>query len=252
MSKKYFVVADVHSFYTELQRALDAAGFDKDNPEHVFISCGDLFDRGAESCEVLNFVMSLPKERRIFIRGNHEDLLEKCIKRKEFFVNDLSNGTLRTILNLAGHHEDEYWLDRDEWSYHKVFDEIKKVKPLWDYLKECRNYYQLGKYVFVHSWYPFVLQEDELIIKLNAATEEEWDAARWGNPFEFWYDGVNIPDSVTVVGHWHTSWAHSFYHKDGTEFGPDANFDIFVDEGIVGLDACTAYSHKCNCFVIEE
>ena len=46
--KKYFVCGDVHSFYTYLKEALDNAGFDLNNDDHVFVSCGDLFDRGDE------------------------------------------------------------------------------------------------------------------------------------------------------------------------------------------------------------
>ena len=38
--RKYFVVTDVHSFFDEMKKALDAAGFDPTNPTHYFISCG--------------------------------------------------------------------------------------------------------------------------------------------------------------------------------------------------------------------
>ena len=76
---KYFCVSDVHSFYTETMRALKLAGFDETNPNHTFVSCGDLLDRGDESREILQFVNRL--ERKILIRGNHEDLMEEAIKR---------------------------------------------------------------------------------------------------------------------------------------------------------------------------
>lgn len=42
MSRKYFCVADVHGFYNEMMSALNNAGYDKNNPNHVFCSCGDL------------------------------------------------------------------------------------------------------------------------------------------------------------------------------------------------------------------
>ena len=44
--KKLFVVSDVHSFYNHLIKALNEKGFDKNNPDHWFVSCGDLLDRG--------------------------------------------------------------------------------------------------------------------------------------------------------------------------------------------------------------
>ena len=77
--KKLFVVSDVHSFYTQLIKVLNEKGFDKNNPEHWFVSCGDLLDRGPESQQCLKFVNSL--ERKILIRGNHEDLMEDAINR---------------------------------------------------------------------------------------------------------------------------------------------------------------------------
>ena len=84
MSKKFFVIADVHSFYTEMKNALDVAGFEINNPDHILISCGDVLDRGPQSSEVLEFLLSIPKDRRIFIRANHEALLEDCISRRDF------------------------------------------------------------------------------------------------------------------------------------------------------------------------
>lgn len=249
MSKKFFVVADVHSFYDEMKQALDTAGFDISNPEHVLISCGDVLDRGPKSMDVLEFLMSIPKERRVFVRGNHEDLLESCVKRREFYQNDISNGTLKTIFNLCGMNEDAIWYgvrgDVD-WDYHDVFYKIKSVKILWDYLAECVDFYELGEYVFVHSWVPIGTPD------WRKATKEEWDSARWSNPFEMWRIGYKVPNKTVVCGHWHTSWAHNRLHQKGTEFDDEACFDIFIDKGIVGLDACTAHSHKCNCFVIEE
>ena len=89
--KKLFVVSDVHSFYTQLIKVLNEKGFDKNNPEHWFVSCGDLLDRGPESQQCLKFVNSL--ERKILIRGNHEDLMEEAINRGVFYSQDMSNGT---------------------------------------------------------------------------------------------------------------------------------------------------------------
>ena len=60
-----FCVSDIHSHYSAMKKALDEVSFDKDNPTHYLISCGDAFDRGHESEEVLHFLMSL--ERKILI-----------------------------------------------------------------------------------------------------------------------------------------------------------------------------------------
>ena len=61
-----------------------------------------------------------------------------------------------------------------------------------------------------------------------------------------------LPEKTIVCGHWHTSYANSKYHNEGTEYGPDAVYDMFVDEGIIGLDACTAVSKQVNVLVIDD
>ncbi len=67
--KKYFITSDTHSFYNELIEELNNKGFDVNNKDHIIIMCGDLFDRGSESLKLYEFIKSLPKERRILIRG---------------------------------------------------------------------------------------------------------------------------------------------------------------------------------------
>lgn len=42
---KFFAISDMHSFYDPMIDALDQAGFEKNNPEHTLIVCGDAFDR---------------------------------------------------------------------------------------------------------------------------------------------------------------------------------------------------------------
>lgn len=57
---KYFVVSDIHSFYTELKRALDKACFNKRNKDHTLIVYGDIFDHGPDTRSVYKFLTSIP------------------------------------------------------------------------------------------------------------------------------------------------------------------------------------------------
>ena len=45
---------------------------------------------------------------------------------------------------------------------------------------------------------------------------------------------------------------HSKYEHKGTEFGEDADFSPYYAPGIIAIDACTAFSGKVNCLVIED
>lgn len=239
---KYFVVSDVHSFASEMLTALNKAGFDIENPEHIFISCGDLFDRGEEAKRCLDFVLSIPKERRIFILGNHEIMLKNILQRKNFNPYDEINGTLSTVRQLSG----VSCFDSD------VFEKLSENKKLQTYIRELKNYYEIDKYIFVHAWIPC----NKALSDWRSASELEWKDATWPNGYDLWAKGNIVKGKTIVCGHWHTSYAHHKYHHYKKEF-PDSNesidvccFDPFYDEGIIGIDACTALTHKVNCLVI--
>lgn len=84
--KRLFVVSDIHGHYTLMKKALDDAGFDENNDNHVFVSCGDLFDRGVENRKVYDFVRRL--KRKVLICGNHDERLLTIMseKRVKFLI----------------------------------------------------------------------------------------------------------------------------------------------------------------------
>ena len=241
---KYFVVSDVHSFYSILKRTLDKSGFDLDNTEHMLVICGDLFDRGDESIQCFNLANKLAKlGRLIYIRGNHEDLLEECVRQLKMGTNipyhHISNGTLKTIGELCGCSA----YDLLNCSSLDQIDNTELLEEVLQFIKDnALDYHELDNYVFVHGWIP----------GNTDYKNGSFHRARWVNGFDAWKQGVRIPNKTIVCGHWHTSFAHSSIHNDGSEWGNDANFGIFEDEGIIGIDACTAYSSKINCLVIDK
>ena len=134
---KLFCVSDVHSYYSAMRKALDAAGFDPSNEEHWLISCGDAFDRGDESEEVLQYLMTL--DRKILVKGNHDLLLEDCCKREFPYSHDFSNGTVRTINSIGGAGE----------GY--PFEECCKntLNRTTAYRNILVNYFETNNYIFV-------------------------------------------------------------------------------------------------------
>ena len=254
--KKYFVISDIHGFYNEMIEALNKVGFDKENKEHILISLGDLFDRGKKNVECLNFVMSIPRDRRILIKGNHEELLEELLLNKRGIEDyDKHNGTLSTLEQFSGGKRN-----------YGAIEETRKNILLQEYFLELVDYYANDKYIFCHGFVPFERKYREIVFNLNAS-KEEWRSARWMNGMYQWrinkYHqdcyGQELKDKRTIVcGHWHTSYGHAQFHRVGEEF-PRKNtswkkhccFDIFMDDGIIALDACTALTHKVNVFVFE-
>ena len=61
---KYFVSSDIHGFYKEWQKALRNKGYDKNNPNHCIVLCGDILDRGRQPKQIINYILrnkELPK-----------------------------------------------------------------------------------------------------------------------------------------------------------------------------------------------
>jgi serine/threonine protein phosphatase 1 len=247
---RFYCVSDIHSHFTPLKEALDKAGFDKDNPTHYLISCGDALDRGNESEEVLHFLMSL--ERKILIKGNHDLLLEDLCKREFPYSYDFSNGSVKTI-NAIGGAGEGYPFD-------------KCCENTWNrtaaYRASLVNYFETENYIFVHSFIPLKCLDDlpkhyvknrqfEYSPDWRNADRNSWEQAMWGNPFELASQGFNKTGKTIVYGHFHTSWPRAAYEGE-PEFGDSADFSPYYGDGYIAIDACTAASGKVNVVVLED
>lgn len=71
---RYYVTADVHSYFNELKEALTEQGFFKDQDPHKLIICSDLYDIGSEALQIQAYILELlALDRVILIRGIHRD-----------------------------------------------------------------------------------------------------------------------------------------------------------------------------------
>ena len=150
---KYFCVSDVHGFYDELISALNAQGFDRNNPNHALVVCGDVFDRGSQPREMFNFLSSLDPDRFVFIRGNHEDLLFDCVAelqtRGQCDNHHFSNGTVRTLTDLADIGPYDFIMPSG------INAMVAAANPVMDWINRVSvNYFEVGNYIFVHGWVP--------------------------------------------------------------------------------------------------
>lgn len=252
---KLFVMSDIHSFYDEMITALDLKGFDEDDPNHILVICGDLFDRGPDAKKVLAYAKKMAAaDRLIYITGNHEELLFDCIKDIKHggvSAHHISNGTLDTICQMTGMGKYDLYggfYDRDK------FDEA--IAELTDFIADnAVDYAEIGEYIFVHGWIPCDPISGHVAEDWR---DGDWEQARWYNGMSAWNRGAVVKGGTIVCGHYHTSWGHSNLRREYKEF-PQKNrkdwqksFEPFIDEGIIAIDACTAYSGFCNCLVIEQ
>lgn len=250
---KYFIVADVHGFYDELEIALNNAGW-TNAEDQCFVSLGDLCDRGKDTIKVLQFVNSLPSERKILIRGNHEDLMQDAIQRGYFLMHDIHNGTFRTAQDIAIYENLVLKTEKiDENNEGEILQAVAN-STLWNtYLDSTVDYAEDKNNIFVHGWIP--CKPDSYTKDPSwRSSKAQWSKARWINGMLAWKRGVRIKGKTIWCGHWHTSWGHAYLHHDGYEFphpGRPAHFSPFLDDGIVAMDGMVAFSHKVNCKVLE-
>lgn len=284
MSKTYFAVSDTHSFYRPLMAALTEAGYDKSDPDHVLVLCGDAFDRGPDSVKMLKFLRSLPKENRILIRGNHERLLDECFQRGFYCSHDRTNGTLRTMCDISGVNFKRYdklvkQLKGREISVQEYVSAVdafweeattkpfqsQKLKETIDWINsdDWVNYFRLGNLVFVHAWIP--VKQDPAGLDLwgdkapefsydedwESRSEKEWDVASWLCPWKAFLSELGPSAGDTIVcGHWHVQDFHKYL---GLEEDGDKNREIYYSDRLIALDAMTAMKpHVCNVLVIKD
>ena len=288
-NKKYFVVSDIHSFASELKYSLRQAGFNKRNKNHILIVCGDIFDRGDETVEVYNYLKSIPKKRCILIKGNHESLYKELLTKSFPDRYDFSNGTVRAFCNIASIDEEKlskyYWIeqgfangldyDQIEEKLYSTWNQIKTIVAnheitKWLDSKQWVNYYELDKYIFVHSFIPLQVKDEwknthpfklrsfcyEYSPEWRNATDNDWEIARWGDPIDNYAYGYFEPEAekskTLVVGHWHTS---DFYKR--LEKVPTDTQEIYYSKNLIAVDGGVKYEpllgyiHPQNVLIID-
>ncbi len=257
---KYYIVADIHGFFTEFQTALEGKGYFDDTDPHKLIICGDLFDRGGEAAKLQAFVLELmEKGDVILIRGNHEDLmmdmLNKWHKKSYYSSHHESNGTIDTVCQLTGSNIIELFDNPD-----LIGQKLLHTPYVQQIIPSTLDYYETQHYIFVHGWIPCHAPSNpriggnsyKYIENWREADRDEWNEARWINGMEAAHFGVVEKGKTIVCGHWNTSFGHSRYEGRGGEWRNNPDFSPYFADGIIALDACTVRSGFVNCIVVND
>ncbi len=239
--KKLFVVSDVHGHMTAMKTALDKAGFDPENADHLFVSCGDLFDRGRENKAVFEYVRSLP--RKVLIRGNHEDMLMNLLLNERVSDCDLGNGMLRTVEGLLGKDalKPDHTLHAEKYR--------NEIREICSFVDSMADYFETEQYVFTHGWLPLFEENGQPNPDrdFHYAMYHTWQGARflpWTTAFS---SGAVLKDKTIVCGHRAVQHAVMF---DPYRLPEDS--EPFYGNGMIAIDALTVYSGKVNVLVLEE
>ena len=237
MKKKIFAVSDVHGHYTLLKKALDEAGFDENNEDHLLVACGDYFDRGDENVEVLRFFEKL--NNAVLLRGNHEDMLLKMFDSGYVQQHNFINGTFKTLENFFG----KYCVNPLDYSL-VLEGHTRALDRLCDFINGTIDYYETKNYVFVHGW---ILDRCFCSEDLKTTSKDEWAEVRWKKWTEFYKGARPLSDKTLVCGHMPVLYAYKFDSERDYNTS-----DIFYGEGVIAIDAGTIESRRVNVLVIED
>lgn len=277
---KYFVCSDLHSHCSALKESLGKAKFEINNPDHLLIICGDVFDRGDETLELYEFLKSI--NNKVLIRGNHELLYLDLLKKTVPDSYDHHNGTVKTFCHIAG--IDPEKMDASYWYKEKSLNNpnlrvldmmlsiwstvVEKVKNSeiteWIKSNEWVNFYELDRFIFVHSFIPtdydmmFDYYKDNFRYNPDwrNAYDYEWEDAVWGCPYKQFIQGLFTPEiqkgKTLVCGHWHSFGFREYFGGFQYENEKDIDFSIYYFKYLIALDTCSILSKKVNVMVIEN
>ena len=148
--KKIFAIGDIHGCYDRLKALMGKIPIDCSRDALVFI--GDYIDRGPHSVEVVDYLIQLKNRfpEVIFLKGNHEDMLDKFISGADRFTY-LLNGGQQTL---------------DSYLTKPVQSESFPIPPdHMEFFKSLRLFYETEEFIFVHAglrpWVPLESQNTE-------------------------------------------------------------------------------------------
>ena len=134
--QKIFVIGDIHGCFDKLCALMNKIPINFNQDQLIFI--GDYIDRGSGSLEVVDYLIDLKKRVPgiIFLKGNHEDMLENYLDGSDRFTY-LLNGGQRTL--------DEYLSRTKNPGKYPVPPEHL------EFFNSLHLYYQTDDYLFVHA-----------------------------------------------------------------------------------------------------
>jgi serine/threonine protein phosphatase 1 len=146
MSTRVIAIGDIHGCAQALAALVRAIA---PGPQDTLVFLGDYIDRGPDSRDVLDQLLTLRTQCQLVpLLGNHELMLLDALENPRVLWPWLEFGGDATLASYGGH------LENIPLSH-------------WQFLSECRRYYETATHFFVHANYaaelPLAEQPDYLL-----------------------------------------------------------------------------------------
>ncbi|MCA9218059.1 MAG: serine/threonine protein phosphatase [Planctomycetales bacterium] len=136
-------IGDIHGHVDALRRLIDEI---QPQMEDTIIPLGDYVNRGPDSCGVIQTLIELGEQCRVFpILGNHDEMMLDARRDKHALERFRYDGGDHTLASYAA----------DAWFYSSNLSFIPDSH--WDFLNRCMPYVETEHYIFTHACFdPFV------------------------------------------------------------------------------------------------
>lgn len=255
---KLFFISDIHSFYDETIEALKKAKYDENNPNHLLIVVGDIFDRGRQTLQVYEWLLRLTRENKaIVLSGNHHKFLIDFLKGSISPFNYINNGLKETIADFWHRTAPfESWCIVDEnceitqEAYEKWVNicrkDINREYPeLLPWLESMPRYFESKSTIATHGALDLHVP-DWHYPHCSKYWLRDWDALDFDDGS---FLGVkNTTGKKIIIGHYDTGSLRKIYG-----LGNKNDYSILeTKDNKVFIDGCVALTKKVNVYVIED
>lgn len=152
---RVYAVGDIHGRADLLRQLMDIVAADADVAEEsriVLIFLGDYVDRGFQSKDVIDYLLSdeLSRYETYFLKGNHEAAFETFLSDSSFGPQWAKFGGAETLMSY-GIQPPRAKTQASEWQ--EVCRQLNDVLPVAHrhFLSKLSLYATLGDFVFVHA-----------------------------------------------------------------------------------------------------
>lgn len=154
-----YAIGDIHGMRNKIISLYDKILFDAKDEKSTIVFLGDYVDRGLESKETLDFLLSLKDSdqiNHIFLKGNHEQMMVDFYYRNMSDHVYLLNGGRETLYSF-------YCVTAEDF-----YNPNEMVHPYIQWMKDLPFIHRIGNYVFVHGGYDtrksFDEQEEDVVL----------------------------------------------------------------------------------------
>ncbi|WP_162297895.1 metallophosphoesterase family protein [Halalkalibacillus sediminis] len=219
-------ISDIHGHLDPFKKLLDQIQYDSSKDQLILV--GDYVDRGAQSKETIDFVMSLVEEGAIALKGNHDDWFAKWV-RDPFAVstNFLIHGGVETIESYLGDLSES---DFDGGKF-KLWSEniLETHSHHIEFLEQLPLTYEGDEFIAVHAG----VDPDK-----DDWSESEEQVLLWIRE-RFIKNDLPHLDKPVIFGHTPTPNLHH-------------SADVYFGKNKIGIDGGYTFGHQLNALILED